>query len=79
LKPPAAAGSLAHFHRDVMACTRVLNRTIPALVRTYTAAVVAVALVLQLEAVMSASIGARQMNRKEAKALMQRLEQMVLA
>jgi len=60
-----------------MACTRELNRKIPVLRRSYSASVLTVSLVLQLEAALHAGIGEGQISRKEATALIKRLEQAI--
>jgi hypothetical protein len=71
-------GSLAHFQREVEACTRELNRRIPVLGRTYSPAALVMSLVLQLEAALKATLGSGQMTRREATALIGRLERAVL-
>ena len=73
----AAPGSLEHFQREVIACTRELNRRLPVLGRTYSAAVLVMSLVLQLEAALQATLAAGQMTRREAAALVARLERVV--
>jgi hypothetical protein len=72
-------GSLEHFQREVVACTRELNRRIPVLGHTYSAAVLVVSLVLQLEAALKATLTAGEMTRREANALLDRLQRAVAA
>jgi hypothetical protein len=70
-------GSLEHFQREVEACTKELNRRIPLLGRKYSPAALVMSLVLQLEAALKATLGAGQMTRREASALLSRLERAV--
>jgi hypothetical protein len=74
-----APGSLEHFQREVEACTRELNRRIPVLGRMYSPAALVTSLVLQLEAALKATLGAGQLTRREANALLNRLERAVAA
>jgi len=60
-----------------MACTRELSRKIPHLRRSYSASVLTVSLVLQLEAALHAGMSEGQISRREAGALIKRLAQAV--
>ena len=72
-------GSFEHFRAEVAACTKELNRRIPVLGRTYSPRALVMSLVLQLEAALEATLGAGQMTRREANALVSRLERAVAA
>jgi hypothetical protein len=74
-----APGSLEHFQREVAAITRELNRRIPILGRAYSPAALVVSLVLQLEAVLKATLTSGDLTRHEADILLGRLERAVAA
>jgi hypothetical protein len=76
---PAPPGSLAHFQQEVAAITQELNRRIPILGRAYSPAALVVSLVLQLEAVLKATLGSGDLTRHEADILLGRLERAVAA
>jgi hypothetical protein len=72
-RPASPPDTREQFDRDVVACTRILGRKLPALGRRYSIQILAVAMAMHLRAMLTLGIKDGHLTQEQARQLMHSL------